>query len=112
MNSFVVQQSYKLEAIILPILQMRKLQLREVTSLVQGHSARLPNRDSNPSLSDSKACARHHCRDRWVFSYDEGACMSSGQRKPEALRDLDCVESTRGGSTVVEGAEEGLRTKH
>lgn len=39
-DPFVPQQSYKLEAIIAPILQVGKLELREVKSLAQGHSAR------------------------------------------------------------------------
>lgn len=52
------QQFYVLEVTILPTLQMRKMELREVKSLAQGHLARRQlNHDSNPSLSDPKACA-------------------------------------------------------
>lgn len=38
-KSFIPQQSYRLEAIIVPILQMRKLELGEAKSLNHGHSA-------------------------------------------------------------------------
>lgn len=63
---------------------MRKLELREVKSLVQGYSARrLLNGDSYPSLSDSKDCALNYFRYRWICSFDGGACRSSDE---ESLR--------------------------
>lgn len=39
-NSSVFQQSYVLEVTILPTLQMRKMELREVKALARGYLAR------------------------------------------------------------------------
>lgn len=93
---------------MVPILQVRNLELREVKSLAQGHSARRwLNRDSNQACQILKPVPL-------ISLAIDGFLRIEGPADPlgrESLRSgaLDSLGSTSEGSAVREG--QGLRTR-